>query len=103
MLIRAINIGIDHDNIEELQNLYTYRAGSEYLKNYMSWDDSKFMVVMTDHRFQGKECHALLSCLKNRNLLKRIYQKQIKELPETCRESLFGISQPKNKQALGEA
>ncbi len=97
MLIRSINRGIDHDKIEELQNLYTYRSGQEYLKEYLSWDDSKFMVTLTDHRFQGKECHDLLSRLKNRNLLKRIYQRQIKELPEACRLSLAGISKPENK------
>ncbi len=98
MLIRAINRGIDHDNIEELQKLYTYRSEPAYLNEYLSWDDSKFMVVLTDDRFQGKECHTLLTCLKVRNLLKRIYQRQIKELPEKCRDALFSISQPINKK-----
>ncbi len=103
MLIRAINRGIDHDHIEELQKLYTYKPdNSEYLNEYLSWDDSKFMVVLTDNHFKGKECHTLLTCLKNRNLLKRIYQKPIKELSETCRDSLFGISQPMNKEMRSE-
>ena len=98
MLIRAINRGIDHDKIEELRNLYTYRPEEAYLKEYLSWDDSKFMVVLTDDCFEGKECHYLLNRLKKRDLLKRIYRKQIKELPETCRDPLFGISQSKNKE-----
>ena len=97
MLIRAITRGIDHDKIESLQSLYTYRSDPKYLEEYLRWDDSKFMVTLTDDKFRGKECHDLLTRLKNRNLFKRIYQKQIKELPETCRLSLSGISKPENK------
>lgn len=97
MLIRAITRGIDYDQIESLQNLYTYRSDSTYLEEYMRWDDAKFMVNLTDQKFEGKECHDLLNRLKNRNLLKRIYQRQIKDLPEACRFSISGISKPKNK------
>lgn len=98
MLIRAINRGIDNDDIEELQTLYTYRSDPAYLEEYLGWDDSKFMVTLTDNRFQGKESHAILSRLKNRKLFKRIYQRKIKELPETCRDSIIDISKPKNKK-----
>ncbi|MBI5552595.1 MAG: HD domain-containing protein [Desulfobacterales bacterium] len=97
MLIRAITRGIDSDQIEALQNLYTYKSDSAYLKEYLRWDDAKFMVTLTDRKFEGKECHDLLSRLKKRNLLKRIYQRQIKELPETCRFSVSGISKPENR------
>lgn len=97
MLIRAITRGIDHDKIESLQSLYTYTDDQKYLDEYLRWDDSRFMVTLTEDKFEGKECHDLLTRLKNRNLFKRIYQKQIKDLPEACRLSLSGISKPKNK------
>ncbi|WP_408998398.1 HD domain-containing protein [Syntrophus buswellii] len=97
MLVRAITCGIDHDKIDSLQDLYTYKSDQKYLEEYLLWDDSKFMVTLTDDKFKGKECHDLLTRLKNRNLFKRIYQKQIKELPEVCRLYLSGISKPKNK------
>ncbi|RJP94110.1 MAG: HD domain-containing protein [Desulfobacteraceae bacterium] len=102
MLIRAITIGIDDDKIEELQKLYTYQADPKYLENYLDWDDSKFMVMLTDNRFGGTKCHELLMGLKSRNLLKRVYRKQIKELPEICRDSLFNISKPMNKKLRAE-
>jgi len=89
--------GRDEGDIQELQDLYTYRRDQKYLQEYLRWDDSKFMVTLTDHRFDGKECHDLLVRLENRNLLKRIYQRQIKELPETCRVALLEISKPENK------
>ena len=102
MLIRAITRGIDFDNIETLQYLYRYQADPKYLEEYLSWDDSKFLVVLTDQRFHGKECHTILTRLKQRNLLKRIYQRQIKELPEACRDQLYYISKPENKKIRSE-
>lgn len=98
MLIRAISLGIDHDDIVPLRNLYTYRSEPEYLKEYLRWNDATFMVTLTDPKFEGTKCHDLLTRLKNRNLFKRIYQRQIKELPEKSRLSLSGISKPANKE-----
>ena len=97
MLIRAITLGIDHDLIEPLQNLYTYREDPEYTDDYLHWDDATFMVTLTDKKFQGKDCHDILCRLKNRNLFKLVFKRPTKELPETCRESLAGISKPENK------
>jgi len=97
MLIRAITLGIDYDEIESLQKLYTYRSDSTYLEEFLQWDGSRFMVTLTDNKIKDKKCHDLLTRLKSRNLFKRIYQKQIKELPEACRLPLSGISKPKNK------
>lgn len=102
MLIRAITVGIDDDKIEELQKVYTYQADAKYLENYLDWDDSKFMVMFTENRFDGKECHDLLMRLKSRHLLKRVYQKQIKDLPEICRDPLINISKPENKLQRSE-
>ena len=102
MLIRAINIGIDSDNIEELHKLYTYQPNQKYIEEYLGWDDLRLMVTYTDNRFKGKGCHELLSRLNSRNLLKRIYQKQLKDLPETCRDPLLGISKPIHKKLRSE-
>lgn len=98
MLIRAITLGIDHDKIEALQNLYTYRSDPDYLEEYLKWDDAKFMVTLTGDKLRGTECHDLLNRLKSRRLLKRVYKKQIKKLPEACRLHLAGISKPKNRE-----
>ena len=97
MLIRAINRGIDHDQIDLLQDLYKYRSDNDYLKNYLSWDDAKFMVTLTSDSYRGTECYDILDRLRKRKLFKRIYKRQIKDLPEACREPLMGISKPKNK------
>ncbi len=96
MLIRAITLGVDIDKIEELKNIYTYDGTSDFLKEYLAWDDSKFIVTFTDDKFEGKYCHYLLNRLNNRQLLKRIYSRPIKDLPEECRDSLLNISRPEN-------
>lgn len=97
MLIRAIVLGIDHDDIDPLKKLYCYRSDSEYLGNYLDWDDAKLMVTLTGEKYQGSKCGFLLNQLKKRSLLKRIYKKQVKELPEACRDPISGISKPENK------
>lgn len=96
MLIRAITLGIDVDKIEELKKIYTYDGTPDFLREYLAWDDSKFIVTFTDDKFEGKYCHNFLNRLNNRQLLKRIYSRPIKDLPEECRDSLLNISRPEN-------
>ena len=98
MLIRAITLGIDVDQIEELHQIYAYDGTPDFLNEYLTWDDSKFLVTFTDDKFEGKYCHNLLTRLNERQLLKEVYKKPIKELPEKCRDPLLNISRPENRK-----
>lgn len=102
MLIRAITLGIDVDQIEELNKIYTYDGTPDFVREYLAWDDSKFLVTFVDDKFKGKYCHNLLNRLSERRLLKRIYNKPIKELPEKCRDALLNISKPENRKERAE-
>lgn len=102
MLIRAITLGIDVDQIEQLNQIYAYDDTPDFLKEYLAWDDSKFLVTFTDDKFEGKYCHNLLNRLNERRLLKEIYRKPIKDLPEKCRDPLLNISRPKNRKQRAE-
>ena len=102
MLVRAITLGIDVDQIEELKQIYTYDGTSDFVREYLAWDDSKFLVTFVDDKFKGKYCHNLLNRLSDRRLLKRIYNKPIKELPEKCRDPLLSISKPGNRKQRAE-
>ena len=102
MLIRSITLGIDFDQIEELKKIYTYDGTSDFLKEYLAWDDSKFLVTFTGDKFEGKYCHDLLTRLNERRLLKEIYKEPIKELPEKCRDPLLNISRPENRKIRAE-
>ncbi|MBW2150537.1 MAG: HD domain-containing protein [Deltaproteobacteria bacterium] len=98
MLIRAICLGIDIDQIEELYNLYRYDGSPEFIKDYVLWDDAKFLMTFLDRNFEGKYCHEFLVRLNERRLLKRIFDRPIKDLPEICRDDLLNISRPENKE-----
>jgi len=102
MLIRSITLGIDFDQIEELKQIYTYDGTPDFLKKYLAWDDSKFLITFTDDKFKGKYCHDLLTRLNERRLLKEIYKKPIRELPEKCRDSLLNISRPESREIRAE-
>jgi HD superfamily phosphohydrolase len=102
MLIRAITLGIDADQIEEINRIYAYEGNSNFLEEYLAWDDSKFLVTFTDDKFKGKYCHDLLTRLNERRLLKEIYKESIKELPEKCRDPLLNISRPENREKRAE-
>lgn len=102
MLIRAITLGIDVDQIEELKKIYTYDGTPDFIKKYLAWDDSKFLVTFTDDKLKGKYCHNLLNRLNERRLLKEIYKKPIKELPGKCRDPLLNISRPENRKIRAE-
>jgi HD superfamily phosphohydrolase len=77
MLLRAITLGIDVDQIDELHCLYNYDGTPEFVREYVSWDDAKFLTTFSDSKFAGKYCHNLLNRLNERRLSKRIYRKPI--------------------------
>ena len=72
MIIRAITLGIDKDQIEELRDLYHFDNTDDFVRRYLRWDDARFM-----HEFcvaAGKsKCKELLDRLRMRKLLKRVF------------------------------
>jgi len=61
MLIRAICLGIDYDNIEELCKLYSYDGSSDFIDNYINWDDARFLLYFTDKKLSEKKFLILLN------------------------------------------
>ena len=97
MLVRAICLGIEVDELEELHSLYTYDGSDKFLKRFLEWDDSRFMQTFCDAKLEGKYCQMLLRRLHERRLLKLVYSESLKELPE-CGDLLSRISEPNNKR-----
>jgi uncharacterized protein len=92
LLVRAIRLGIEIDQIEDLHDLYAYDGTLQFADGYSQWDDAKFLLHFGSDQFSGKHIHRLLTRLRERRLLKRIFHRKIKELPEHCREPLEEIS-----------
>ncbi len=97
MLIRAVVLGIEDDEIDDLRQLYSYDASDSFISRYTNFDDARFLLKFADDKFKGKYCHTLLYKLQWRDLLKRIYKKRIGDLPEKCRDPLSNISKPEYK------
>lgn len=97
MVVRAITLGIEEDNIEVLKQLYTYDGGADFIANYVQWDDARFMLEFGSDTLKGTYCHNLIKRLSERRLLKEIFQSPVSQLPEGCREGILEISKAKNR------
>ena len=99
MLIRAVRLGIEVDQIEELAGIYAYDGSPEFAAKYTKWDDRLFLLRFGGEEFRGKYCFDLLRRLNERRLLKRVYKpKPLRELPADCRDALSRISDPRSKK-----
>lgn len=103
MLLRAITVGIEEDHIEEMRQLYTYDGSPDFAERYAKWDDEVFMSTFCDDsKFRGKKFQRILSRLRERRLLKRVYRRRLSELPEVCRNPLSSISEVGKKDRRDE-
>jgi hypothetical protein len=98
MLVRAIVLGIEQDNIDELSDLYVYKNDDDYIKNYILWDDMKFIYTFSNNIFKSKKCCELIRRLIERKLFKRIYKKNLKELLGESREHLAQLNKPEMRK-----
>lgn len=97
MIVRAIVLGIEDDEIELLRDLFTYSGQEGYCTNYVQWDDWRFMNVFGAADSNRGYCHDLIMRLTNRNLLKEIFDAPQSALPESCRATIKEISKPKHR------
>ncbi|MDQ1257547.1 MAG: uncharacterized protein QG656_2153, partial [Candidatus Hydrogenedentes bacterium] len=84
MIVRAIVLGIDRDEIEELRTLFSFDNSDRFVENYAAWDDNRFI-----QKFGGKvgtKCGVLLERLRKRLLLKRVFQAKPKEFSPKTRD-----------------
>lgn len=95
MIVRAIVSGIDIDEIEELQTLYSFDNSEDFVNNYMAWNDGRFVNRFgCDDIFRGTKCQSILQMLQYRTLLKLVFQARAKDFPAHIRENLKEIGKP---------
>jgi HD superfamily phosphohydrolase len=98
MIVRAIRLGIDRDQIEPLRNLYAYDGSDSFIHNYLQWDDARFMETFCPVAADspGRLSGELLFRLRQRRLLKQIYSERIERLDARCREPIAALPQAKS-------
>ena len=97
MLVRAVKLGIQKDGIEELRELYIYKNNSEFLDNYIKYDDAKFFNQFYNAQFSDSKCCRILESICRRKLLKQVFKKSIEKLniDADAKEILGSISKHK--------
>ncbi|MCE5272217.1 HD domain-containing protein [bacterium] len=98
MIIRALELGIEKDGIVWLNNLYRYDGSEQFINNYLDWDDSRLSVALL-FPMNGKQGYAtdIFWRLRNRNLFKRVFSKNLNEVEPELSWSLFKLNQKKKK------
>ncbi|PYI90270.1 MAG: hypothetical protein DME97_18000 [Verrucomicrobia bacterium] len=102
MIIRAIGLGIEKDQIRALRKLYAFDNSPEFFRNYLTWDDARFMMTFGVNGKRGTKCKDILDRLQKRQLLKRVYYSPVKEFNEDVREKLMDIGDPENSSIRSE-
>ncbi len=101
MIVRAIVLGVERDNNEDLRRLYTFDDPDRFVQNYLGWDDARFLEVFGDEA-RGSRCGQMLARLRKRRLLKRVYVSRVKDLAAEVRDIITGISR-RERDALRTA
>jgi len=100
MLVRAIRIGIDAENNDDLRKLYTFDSSDQFYENYRGWDDARFTTTFGNGPVGDSPCRELVARLRERRLLKRVFNATLEdfESPE-LREVLTKIEKKENAAA----
>ena len=95
MIVRAIQLGIDEDGVDELRALYRYDGSPAFIENYRHWDDARFLATFGSESPPGPLSGELVRRLQQRRLLKQVFSGSIKDfLDPTARERLLSIDKP---------
>jgi HD superfamily phosphohydrolase len=90
MIVRAIQLGIETDGLEQLRDLYAFDNSEAFMNTYRAWDDARFMG--TFGVTEETRCGKLLRRLQERRLLKRVFDARVRDFPQETRETIKTLS-----------
>lgn len=96
MIVRAIVLGIEREELPELIKLYVFDDTASYYKNYLNWSDARLLFEVGRSAGSGSKCKELLEKLIRRDLLKRVFQLPVKEFSSDLTERLMAIGKKEN-------
>ena len=103
MIIRAICLGIDEDEVDALRRLYTFDGTDDFFEQYRGWDDARFLATFGGDDAPGKYSGELLRDLRGRRLLKRVFSCPLDEFSSVeLRRRLQTLDDLENKVQRGE-
>jgi len=98
MIVRAILLGIESDNIEDLRRIYTFDGSPEFFDRFVALNDTRFLYQFDSIEKPDTKCGDLLTRLQFRQLHKRIFSARIQEFtnPEV-KQALQDVSKPDSR------
>lgn len=101
MIVNGLELGIVEDKLEFLKEIYTFEDNEKYIDNYLQWDDSRIFNEILFHTEKGY-CKEIFTRLRNRNLFKVIFHKNLKEFEKPIHRDFLGklSNHPKLKESL---
>lgn len=88
MIGRAISLGIDHDGIQWLKDLYSYDGSADFIREYLTWNDERLTVKILEEK-PDTYARSIFQRLKERKLLKCIFDVTAKEIQDAQARMLF--------------
>lgn len=99
MIVRAIRLGIEEDDLPELRRLYEFDGSPEFFENYQSWNDFRVLDSFSRESSPASLCGDLLRRLCRRDLLKRVFFCPIKDVGAVQRDMLLRLGDKRYDRA----
>jgi hypothetical protein len=101
MIVRAIVLGIEKDDNEELRKLYTFDNTEGFVEAYSKWDDARFMQKFC-LATKPSRCKDMLGRLLQRRLLKRVFHEKTKKFSAEAGDTLRKLAEGRERELQEE-
>lgn len=92
MIGRAIELGIELDGLDRLRRLYSFDNSDAFFKEYVTWDDARFIHEFGNRPKKSSFCRQLLERLRHRQLLKLVFSQQVRKFKGVLRENIMQLA-----------
>jgi hypothetical protein len=88
MITRAIALGIRVDKIPAMEKLYGFNNSAAFYKNYIQWQDARFLTEFSGKKARKGKCKQILDRLMARRLFKRVFSVDLDRFPVEIKAEL---------------
>jgi len=96
MITRALELGMDKDELEWLRKIYRYDGSPNHLKEYLKWDDNLLINKIMGSKQKGF-CFDIFNRLRSRKLFKLVFSSKVNSFSAEVRNDLNEIGKKKNR------
>jgi HD superfamily phosphohydrolase len=96
MIVRAIVLGIEEDDLDELGGIFQFDNSPEFFEQYTKWTDARLLIGFDADARPGTWCGRLLKRLQLRQLHKRVYSEKVREFDAQIGAKLLEIGERHN-------